>query len=945
MAYRGPAWLAGCTAAFLIFAWMSPSQSRGQTLSGSAPVATYTFDDAALDGRAGGPIVVRDFPLGASGRRADLLLTRLSVTTPWTRFAVGRAGEADSPLNFDPSSVTLLRGTVVGQPGSHAFIALGANAANGYLEVAGERFGVSSRLPGGGATRPGEVSVFAVRPGGTLLPPGVEFCRVVRHNQEPMPDTRSTPDQPSNLYRIIELAIETDYEYFLLFGDLDAAAEYVVTLYGAVSDIYLREMNLRFELTYVRLWDNRNDLYQGNENPLGAFRNHWNNNMQHIPRDTAQYLSARRYLSAGGVAYLSALCTNNGYSWAGYTLGFFVDPDRPHVFNRDVVVPAHELGHNCGTLHTHDYGVDNCANDTPIPSRGDMMSYCAQTVSGGEANIDMRFHRLTRRAMHEHVATRDCLTFDCNLNGIPDSEEIALGLAQDANADGIPDDCQDCNRNGILDPEEIALGLAEDANGNLIPDRCEPDCNANGLPDAWDTYTGLETDSDGDTIPDACQSDCDADGVYDYAAIQANMPLDIDRDGILDACQDCDGDGIIDLLALDAAHFCFVTSLTQPAIRSCHSVTGVVAAVSPPAVNAGHDLVITPDRRVLVSSGADHRVVEFDRSGALVGDFVPSGAGGLSTPTGMVVTPRGTLLVASLDTASVHEFDLATGQHLGELVAPGSGGLVSPWGMTLSPSGTLVVAAGNNRVREYDASTGEFLRTVVTSNNGGLNQPRGIVYNPITGDLLVASYGNNRILAYDGATGAPKGKWNQGGTSTVLTLEEPWGLRVGPDGGVYASTSHVHRDTGGLHVTRARVYHFDPRNGYFMRAFIVGNDTDIWRPSGFDFMPDAGTDCNLNGIPDDCEIADGRAQDCNTNGLPDSCDIAAGRSQDLNRDGIPDECQCLADFNRDDNVDSIDLVAFLNTWVTGDQAADFNGDGVVNSIDVAVFLNLWIAGC
>ncbi|MCW5775605.1 MAG: hypothetical protein KIS87_04050 [Phycisphaeraceae bacterium] len=755
MVYRGQAWSALFTAAFLLFAWLPACDSRGQVLAGSATVAMYTFEDAALDARAAGPIIVRDFPLGASGRRADLHLTRIAVTTPWTRFAVGRAGERDAPLNFDPASVTLLRGTVIGLPGSRVFIALGANASNGYIEVAGERFGISSRLPGGGVTRAGEVAVFAVRPGGSILPPGVEYCRVVRHDEEPSQNPRNVQDQPTNLYRVVELAIETDYEYFLLFGDLDAAAEYIVSLYGAISDVYLREMNLRFELTYVRLWDNRNDLYQGLENPLSAFRSHWNSNMQHVKRDTAQYLSARRYLNAGGVAYLNALCTNNGYSWAGYTLGFFVDPDRPHVFNRDVVVPAHELGHNCGTLHTHDYGVDNCHVPTPIPTRGDMMSYCAQTVSGGEANIDMRFHRLTRRAMHEHIATRNCLTFDCNLNGIPDDEEIALGLAQDANADGIPDDCQDCNANGILDPEEIALGLAQDINGNLIPDDCEPDCNTNGLPDAWDTYTGLEADSDGDTIPDICQSDCDGDGVYDYAAIQANMPLDIDRDGILDACQDCNGDGVIDLHALDAAHFCFVASLAQAQIHACHSVSGVVAFVSPPAVNLAHDLIITPDRRVLVSSGADHRVVEFDRSGALVGDFVPSGSGGLSTPTGMVVTPRGTLLVASLDTASVHEYDLMTGQHLGVLVAPGAGGLVSPWGMTLSPEGTLVVAAGNNRVREYDANTGAFIRTIVTSNNGGLNQPRGLVYNPRTGDLLVASYGNDRIIAYNAATGGP----------------------------------------------------------------------------------------------------------------------------------------------------------------------------------------------
>ncbi|MEZ6083097.1 MAG: hypothetical protein R3E58_03865 [Phycisphaerae bacterium] len=34
------------------------------------------------------------------------------------------------------------------------------------------------------------------------------------------------------------------------------------------------------------------------------------------------------------------------------------------------------------------------------------------------------------------------------------------------------------------------------------------------------------------------------------------------------------------------------------------------------------------------------------------------------------------------------------------------------------------------------------------------------------------------------------------------------------------------------------------------------------------------SDCNNNGIPDDCDIADGTSSDCNTNGIPDSCEYA-----------------------------------------------------------------------
>lgn len=44
------------------------------------------------------------------------------------------------------------------------------------------------------------------------------------------------------------------------------------------------------------------------------------------------------------------------------------------------------------------------------------------------------------------------------------------------------------------------------------------------------------------------------------------------------------------------------------------------------------------------------------------------------------------------------------------------------------------------------------------------------------------------------------------------------------------------------------------------------------------------TDCNGNNIPDGCEV------DCNDSGRPDDCDIAIGNSEDCNANGVPDEC-------------------------------------------------------
>ncbi len=86
-----------------------------------------------------------------------------------------------------------------------------------------------------------------------------------------------------------------------------------------------------------------------------------------------------------------------------------------------------------------------------------------------------------------------------------------------------------------------------------------------------------------------------------------------------------------------------------------------------------------------------------------------------------------------------------------------------------------------------------------------------------------------------------------------------------------------------------------------------------WEPPGLpkglipagNLLP--GRDCNLNGVPDDCDIGAGVSQDANTNGVPDECemmdcntngvadaiDIAEGTSADCNGNGVPDECEMV----------------------------------------------------
>ncbi len=95
-------------------------------------------------------------------------------------------------------------------------------------------------------------------------------------------------------------------------------------------------------------------------------------------------------------------------------------------------------------------------------------------------------------------------------------------------------------------------------------------------------------------------------------------------------------------------------------------------------------------------------------------------------------------------------------------------------------------------------------------------------------------------------------------------------------------------------------------------------------------------DCNANGVPDQCDIAEGTSEDvdgngvpdecedCNGNGIPDGVDIAKGASLDCQPDGIPDECQLEGnDCNGDGIPDDCQL-----------EDNDCNGNGVPDECDI-----------
>ena len=299
-----------------------------------------------------------------------------------------------------------------------------------------------------------------------------------------------------------------------------------------------------------------------------------------------------------------------------------------------------------------------------------------------------------------------------------------------------------------------------------------------------DTTSSKELSIDiwGNGIPDECDADCNGNGEADYNEIQAQMDLDLDRDLILDSCQDCDGNGITDLEELNGAWASWVGSdgLSGELVQF-HSIVGTrLNETAPNAVATSWEVVITDNERILVTSPTQNSVIEFDRDGNMLGELVPSGDNGLLKPTGMVLTPSDSILVSSNNSNQILEFNAVDGEFI-SVFADDPELTSSPLNLLITDDQRVLVALENGTVSSFDLGSGNPNGVFVSdSDNGELTDARGMAQLQ-NGDIVIASMNTNKVLRFDGDTGEYIGRFNNAGTDEALTMDEPWGVRVGPD--------------------------------------------------------------------------------------------------------------------------------------------------------------------
>jgi hypothetical protein len=409
------------------------------------------------------------------------------------------------------------------------------------------------------------------------------------------------------------------------------------------------------------------------------------------------------------------------------------------------------------------------------------------------------------------------------------------------------------------------------------------DCNGNGQLDSCEIGTGAQPDCNGNLVLDSCElaagsaTDCNGNGRLDSCDLALGSSTDLNGNGVLD---DCAGEFIV-----GGSGFATIQAAVQAAPAGATVLVG--AGVHAPVDLSGKAVTIQSlagAAQTVIDGGATQRCVT------------------MSTPAAGATVVRGFTLRngRAVDGGAVRV--LGSSLSLRDSVVRGNVALGSGGGVAVT-NGSVVITncvieensadrGGGLFVERAGAPGSAVVRDSVVARNASV-QPGGGIHN--RGQVTLERVAVSENIAGSGAGGL----WSNQSAGVVAMLLDALFCVNAP-------------------VNIEGPYEEDPD----APASRFGQDCD-----GNDVCDALETlpDCNANGSPDACDIAEGVALDCNENGVPDSCDIASGASTDVDSNGIPDDCK--PDCDDDGLPDAWELAQGLD--------ADCNGNATIDRCEIA----------
>ena len=570
---------------------------------------------------------------------------------------------------------------------------------------------------------------------------------------------------------------------------------------------------------------------------------------------------------------------------------------------------------------------------------------------------------------------------DCDGDGWPDACENEA----DCDDDGIPDSCEaDCNTNGIADDCDIMFELSQDCNENGIPDECDivdgvlPDCNGNGISDYCGIEDGTELDCDGNGVPDDCDvakqfqeetkllaSDGDN---SDYFGDSVSISGDT---AIVGAYKDNNGNGpdagAAYIYRFDGSEWIEEAKLL-PSDGNIYDEFGNSVSIDDDTVVIGShqddDQASGSGSAYIYRFNGDQWIEEakllasdgdynhyFGTSVSIDGDTVIVGACQHNSING-----------SDAGAAYIYRFDGSEWIEESKLL-PSDGASDDLFGCSVSIDGDTVVVGAYQDDEGSNTNSGS---AYIFRFNGKqwLEEAKFLAADGADGDKFgysVSIDGDNVVVGapklYDLDHGGWVGSayifhfdgsdWQQDQQFFGLEVhQDSFGHSVSISGDTVVVGSHldtglgasgsayIYRFGGFLWIRGDEIYPTDGENGlYFGFSVSVDSDTVIVGTpnstnngansgSAYIFVPGvSGSDCDENGIPDDCDVED--------------------PANDQNQNGIVDQCECLGDTDLDGDVDTNDILNIIGFWGNDTPSADLNFDGTVNVEDLLILIAAW----
>lgn len=376
---------------------------EAQGTSERAEIVTFGSDlvPALLEASADGSVRVADWPVSPD-ERADVVLRRRDVYAPGAKVIVV---DGKGAREIQKSRLAFFSGVSESDPDLRVFAAVDPDtgSVNGFSQTREalhelhplsdvpslrKAAGLRKHLvapPEVFRAERGESGEFACGQSGAPL----SFLEESERIQQMAADQDSVFASAITSLHTATLAVDTDNEFMSIkfANNTTNASNYIASLIASMSVIYERDALVRLlqGTTILRVSTTPDPYTQATSGNASAaklqeFSNIWNTTYAATPRALAMMLSGKQPGGgASGIAWVNTLCSKYyGTSFSQvYTTG--TTPS-----SGDILVVAHELGHNFGSPHTHCYStpVDNCFNSEGGCYAGTKSCPASQTING-----------------------------------------------------------------------------------------------------------------------------------------------------------------------------------------------------------------------------------------------------------------------------------------------------------------------------------------------------------------------------------------------------------------------------------------------------------------------------------------------------------------------------------------------------------------------------------